>query len=355
VSDQPADRPPRIAAWVSVPRAQLLRRAVGAAGGRLAAVGTEERGRAPSLADELGCAALVDIRAALASVEADLFVFDSPGEFGAACDSGDARAVGDARARRLLMACVEPTPASAQDLLSAGWSRRSHGTAPIDGVRAAGLITRSDAFLEASTVLDAFGPVSGMAATALSTTDGDHPERSLGALLFDAVEAVIRLLGEPEQVTAAVRTAQRRRHQMPSLRIAGGEASALLRTPDGRTAQITASDRAGVTDTRLTLMGPAGSIELSQDTFTWHAPDGREIDRHRLSPQSAGESAKLGPWQRRIAGSIGRLLTDPAEGQLDWPAVLCTCDAILLAARTGATESPSTLRRAFGAGNFLFD
>src|SRR5690606_33710015 len=211
--------------------------------------------RASSAAAELGTRPLDDLRHALASEEADLFWIPAPGGFGTGEGaSEDAAALLAARGRGVQVVSLEPIPASATDL-AAGWLDPSGAVRPADCCALAPRMRLGRPFREAQEVLESFGAVR----SAMVESWRRPSQGSLGAQVYDAMDLLCALLGEPQTVDAAHvapgAPGRSRGRGGDSLRGWRGDLTASLRFDDGRTASLVASDHAGRWNRTVTLLG----------------------------------------------------------------------------------------------------
>jgi hypothetical protein len=195
-------------------------------------------------------------------------------------------------------------------------------------------------------------------------------EGSLGARVFDAADACVWLLGQPDKVDASYAPplpassgsglAPPPPHPAAAITrpatLAGlmGDMTINLRYADGRSAAIVASSRAGRWQRSITLIGEGGRLKIFDDGLVWFAPDGRLVDSSRSSDRIRGVAGTDAPHRAcaaAIADQLARLLDPhiPAPAPIDQVALLATTGAALLSARTGEGESPATVRRMAGA------
>jgi hypothetical protein len=337
--------------WLSLDQLPLARQVAEQAGLRIVGVGSPDR--ASSAAAELGTRPLDDLRHALVTEEADLFWIASPGGFGVGEQAAeDAAALVAARARGTCVVGLEPIPASATDLAS-GWLDQSGALRPADCCAFLPRLRLGRPFREAQEVLESFGAVR----SAMVESWRRPSQGSLGAQVYDAMDLLCALLGEPQTVDAA--------HVAPGGRSAGGtrggrggdslrgwrgDLTASLRFDDGRTASLVASDHAGRWNRTVTLLGDAGRLRLFDDGFEWIDPAGEKVDSSRASTRE--QPAGWGAHEiAAIADDLMRRLDPaiPAPGPVDHASVLALCHATLLSARTGQCESPASIHRMTGA------
>ncbi len=347
----PAGR--RAILWLSPAQVGLAREAARGAELDIIGAGSPERGQSGRVASELGSgsgapASLGDLRAALAGADADLFWIASPGAFGATGSDEDAAAILAAHSRGARIATLEPIPAAATDLASRAWSE---GVPRVIDIPA--FVPLWPASLPPREAIASIGPVRTLALEWWGTSE----QGSLASRLFAAMELVLRLLGEPESIDAAYIGPDDARgvHAVPgeSLRGLTGDLTANLRLAGGRGAAIALSDRAARWGRSLSLIGPGGRIRVHDEALEWIGSDGRPVDepaarprRRRAAPAEGGPS----PAAAALAEGLTRLLASgvPDDPRPDARAVLATCHAAMLSARTGQCESPATIKRIAG-------
>lgn len=363
----------KAAVWLDLDQASLVRAVCERAGLSIVAAGSPQVGRSAEVAGLLGrggsgvgsggVAPIDDLRAALASVESGVVLIASPGEFAGASGNGGGEAddrgvLADCRARGVRIVTMEPMPASLLQIdppALGGGSGGGGGMAqdgdPMGGAEWAmfcPLLRLSRAVREAADVIAQLGPLRTVAVAAWSGVG----EGSLGARLYDAVDTVSWLLGEPESVASAFAVHARGAsvHALPgqTLRALNGDLTASLRFSDGRVAGILASTRAGRWGRTLTLIGEGGRLRINDEGFEWIGPDGTTIDAARVP--GVGLDDPAGHAAIAIADQLVRALDPrvPVPAPTDAVRVLATAGAALLSARTGEAESPATMLRMAG-------
>lgn len=335
----PAAPASRALVWCRPDQTGLVARVGALAGLEIEQAGSPESARAGQVAAELGAERADDLRACLASTDADLVLIADPGSFGAGASPEDLGAIVGARARGVAIASLEPVPPTALDMTGAGWTDPQTGGRAIDAIRLAGAPRRTPAMRALADARESFGPVRSLAVEVA----GPAPAGSLGAVLIGAIDLVLWLLGEPESVDAAyvgpgVGSAL---HALPGQSLQGlhGDLSALLRLPGGRAASVLASDRAGAWSCGATLMGESGVVRVTPAGFSWTGPGGEPVDEHACD--APADAAAM------IADQLARQLDadTPADTPIDLPGALAVAQAALLSARTGQPESPGTIQR----------
>jgi hypothetical protein len=306
--DAPA-APRRLIVWAEPGDEALVRDVVACGHFELVAVGCPERGRAAALASALGAAHEDDARRLIATHAADLAWF--------ACSAGiDAERVAQAQEAGLRPFASEPVPAAIQD------------ARPDDpGVEFLPCLRRSPVMLAARDVLESFGTIRGVA---IANRCAAGQGRLLGRL-YDSVDLVTSLCGQPESVDAALAAPGDGAEAAPdSLRVMRGHLTANLRFADNRCAGLSLSDDAGAWFRGCTLLGDGGCLRIGDDGFEWIGREGRVLDRHRVDPVPSLASV--------IAG---QMLEPPGPAPApDRRLLLGVCEAARLSCRTGSAELP---------------
>lgn len=339
----------RVAVWLAPEQAPLVQEVARVAELSLVAAGSPARGQSTAVAASLGAAPADDLRAMLATVQADLIWIASPDTFGAGASLDDAANIQAAHTRGVKLATLEPIPAAALDLVSGGWT--GDNARPVDALRLCPLTRLSAPFREAADVIESFGHIRTLAVEAW----GNPAEGSLGARLYGALELILTLMGEPETIDAAFVSPGHGRgvHALPgeSLRGLHGDLTANLRFADGRAASLVASDQGGRWNRTATLVGPRGRFRVFDDGFEWIGPDGAKLDESRPPSRSRGRDPLPSHAVSALADSLARLLDPsiPDPGPTDHASILAMSQATLLSARTGQPESPATIRHMVGA------
>lgn len=334
--------------WVESARAPMVARALAHAGISPLLAGSPERGQSPAVAKLLSCDPVDDLRQMLIDTRAEAVVIASPADFGRDRTGADARALMAARARGVRAVCLEPIPASALDLAACGWVvPDGAGPAPIDAVRLAPLLRLSRVVREAH---EAFGGVGRLRAAIIQSLCGPS-EATLGARLFDAVEAATHWMGEPEIVHAVYVPASGLSPAAPeSLALLRGELLVHARCAGGAAVSVVASDQASRWHRGVTMLGEGGRLTIEDSWFAWESPGGEVLDSWK--PRRARDAEALGPAAVATGDALAQLLDPrtPDSGPAGVVGTLAVCQAALLSARTGQPESPATIRRMLAAG-----
>lgn len=384
----------------------------GAKGLRIVAAGCPptQPGRSREVAEALSGGAsesgsispMDDLRTALTTSDADLFLLAAPGDFGSDRTGGGGGGGGGAgraatgganpasggggaddwavldqrRAAGGAVLTLEPMPASVLQLhtptlgsgpeppvvvLGPGESVGGFTGTPGMGERGGGgaggewavfapSFRRGPAMRAAADVLDQVGPIHTVNVEFLA----GRGEGSLGARLFDAAETVCGLLGEAESADAAYVWPGRGKVVHPtvgeSLRGLSGMMSVNLRFSDGRAASILAGDASvgcGRWSRRACIVGEKGRLVVHDDGFELFGADGRSFDRSApVLPASPGAEGQ-GLAGVLLADQLRRMIemAPPAAPPTDYARVLSVTGAALLSARTGEVESPETILR----------
>jgi hypothetical protein len=158
---------------------------------------------------------------------------------------------------------------------------------------------------------------------------------TLYARLFDAMEVLHSLCGQPETINAA---ASGPLPDVPdSLAAMQGHMTINMRFKPNRCACIALSDSAGSWFRGVTVLGEGGCLRISDDGFEWIGQDGRLIDQHREEdPLSPGEL--IGMQIARLREDLDQ--SDPPINALT---LVSLCEAARLSCLTGQDEAPGKL------------
>lgn len=314
--------PPAIA-WLNPDDADSIVAVLNAAGLDLCAVGTPERGQSTRLAERLGTEPIPDLRAAVASTSAKLALL-------AAVPEGlDARTVLAADARGLRFVATGPAARSLADLAETGLLKEHAGKRASDLIRLAPRPRYHPVFRAAAEVIEAFGRFGHVSIEC----NAPGSAGGLRAAVFAAIDSSLALIGTPELADA---TASRPLYQATE----SDHVAALLRFPDGRSGQLTAT-AAGLWSWRATLLGPEGRLTIRPSGFDWLGPDGARRDEHRAGRKQTEFGVVLSQALVDVLDPNSRRGPGP-----DWISLHAVADAAELSARTGQPESPSTIVRA---------
>lgn len=376
--------------WLEPDQLNLLQRIVADAGLRVVGVGSPVLGRAAELAAAFDAHALPldDLRQALTSVEGDLFLLASIGDFGrtrhAASASGttahtgidDCLVLDQRRNRGTLIVSFEPLPASILDLAmpapsggvglpvgssdaeQAGVVLGQQSSSPVLPVTSAvahwaafiPLFRLGPSMRAAADVIAHLGPLHTVAAEFVSGA-GEGP---VGSRVFDAVEAITSLLGEPDSVDASYVWPGRGKvvHPVPddSLRGLQGAIAASMRYADGRAATLLAADShvgSGRWSRTLTMIGDGGRLRVHDRGFEFVSADGKIVDRSAelLQAHTNDESAAASLFAHQLNALLDPHTAGRQDQPIDYARVLSVAGAALLSARTAEPESPGTILR----------
>ncbi len=264
--------------------------------------------------------------------------------YGAALPQAVSRAASEGHA----IASLTPLPMPPTD--AAGpWHAPLRGRVPIDAVRFGPLLRRGSAAEDAEETLLAFGEIrSAMFAGFRDPTLAG--EGATGALLVDALDLLVGVLGEAERVEAALAgpTGSGKPPADMNLGALTGDLTAHARFEGGASAVIMLSDRAGGWGRLATLLGEAGRLELGDDGHRWIDPSGKTVDsteRRARSRRGDNESDQAPPAAiDALVAFLAPLLDGRATPPLDTRHLGPMASAVMLSARTGQAESPTTLR-----------
>lgn len=375
----------RTIVWANPEQVGFVRAIGEVAGLKFVGAGTAVRGRSAEVALALAAAPIDDLRASMATAVfegeggVDLILIAAPHDFAADLSSAaeaDREAVRTCRERGVLVVGLEAMPASvlAYARPTAGTPEIADDEGGVQDPHLAAFVPRlraSRRFRELADLLEGFGPARAVQIEAMCRRE----EGTLGAKLYDAIDAVRWLLGDPETVHAVysappgVERVAARDLSTDTLRGVEGTMSVNLQFGDGRMAHIMASDCAARWSRSATLLGDgstpeAGVLRVGDEVFQWIGADGGMLDAGRTPRKRGGRKATptgtassggatAAPVQAEVIGSqIKELLSGLAapEPPIESARVLATAGAILLSARTGQSESVATVLRMMGMG-----
>lgn len=357
----------RALVWMLPEQAGLVRGICESVGVTISHVGdaSGSRGRGADLAAEFAAEKIDDLRRALATEDVELVLLAAGTRF------EDAGAIRECAARGTRVVTLEPLPAGVLEVLeptgdgptNAGDEGMglSLGPEPMDEPGIDGSSAREWAsFVPLARhapvmrgALDVIQQLGGLRMVSVQAWSGPG-QGSLGARLYDAIECVTWLLGQPETIDAALVSASI--GQMPgataspSLRELEGDISATLRYSGGTAAAIAASSQAGRWSRTITLVGERGRVRIFDDGLEWIDADGKIVEASRDSTRIRGAAQSepmLAQAVRVVAEQVSRLLdpSRPVEPPSNVLSVLATAGAALLSARTGQGESPDVMLR----------
>ncbi len=283
------------------------------------------------LAEQTGHRPFDDLRAACASAGDACVLIAAP---------ADAAPIPDPRR----VVSLFPIPSRVADLGAGSSAARED---PGSDARLAPCLRCSYAMRAGTEIIEAFGPVRSMAMRSLGSPDAG----SLGARLLDAMDMLRFLCGEPELIDGAYSPGERSRlvHGAAPERLdrLSGDMTINARFADGRGACLALSDRAprGL-ETHLVALGSSGRLDVTPFALCWTAPDGSVTDRIE-APSDLEVSDPMGVLVACIVEQLSRatMHADGLDALRGYGAALAMSEAALLSARTGESESPSTILR----------
>lgn len=330
---------PKLAAWLRPEQASLVAQIAKHAKMTLSGAGWAELGAAKRAGETMGCDAFDDLRLTLTTSDADALLIAGASQRDDAL--ADPELLRQARDRGLRVISMEPIPASAGE--HAAFERVREAGAAL--VRFAPSTRALPSYTAAKECLEQVGRPRTLS---ISMRSG-AAHATLAAKLYDSMEVVLDLLGEPDTIDASVAgpASASGLHLAPgaSMRELTGDLTANLRYDTNRSACLALSDGAGRWFRGLTLVGAEGCIRLDDGAFELIDARGKTADSS-TTERKANADACAEETARAI-----RLALDPHEAAappFDRARVLAMCEAALLSARTGQPESPATLLRMAG-------
>lgn len=327
---------PTLAIWATPEQAPLLSALATELGASIAAAASPVRAHGTTLADDLDATFAGDLLDLLNTDAKAVLLATACEGYGEALPQAVARAAAEGRH----IATLAPLPMPPSDAAEP-WRAPLQGRVPNEAVRFGPLLRRSPAVQEAEETLVAFGEVRSalFAGFRDSTMAG---QGATGALMVDALDLLVGMLGEAERVEASLNGPTKSSANL-SLGSLTGDLTAHARFDNGSSAAIMLSDRTGGWQRRATLLGEAGRLELGDDGHRWIDPGGKIIDsteRRARSKTTDHDRAAIDA----LVGFMSPLLDGRATPPLDSQHLGPMAAAVLLSARTGQAESPSTLR-----------
>lgn len=157
----------------------------------------------------------------------------------------------------------------------------------------------------------------------------------LFARLFDAVDVIDSLCGEPEVIDAAlVSPFSGSAPFAEDLAGLHGHMTINMRFSENRCACVAISDRAGTWFRGVSVLGDNGCLRISDDGFEWISLEGKVVESHE-----AEEAATPGSLiAQHMLRTLERL--DTIDAPPDASRLLATCEAARLSCRTAQGESP---------------
>jgi predicted dehydrogenase len=302
-----------IIVWADPQQEGLIREAIDIGKLCVIGVGSDSTTTAAALADAFDCERVADLRQAVHRDEATLLWI-------AASISLDQTTLKLIHEAQRLVAVNQPQPGAIGRLATVSDALRTVHPIP--------LMRKSPGYRLAREFLDDFGTVR---CVNVSFRSGPG-EPALYSRLFDAMDVIASLCGQPEIVDAGL--AVPREEKPESLAGLSGHMTVNLRFADDRCACVAISDRAGGWFRGVTVLGDGGCLRISDDGFEWRSAGGDLLDAHEEEePFSAG--ALCGMHLLRMIEQ-----RDVGEAPPDIVSLLALCEAARLSSRTGEGEDP---------------
>lgn len=312
----PMALPRRIVAWADADQELLLRDFAERDSLQLLAVGCNSSDGAARLSTALEVQRVDDVRRAALLDGSDALWLAGAAEL-------DAATLRMIRERGHTVFTSQPYPASLGDLPA----QAEEATC----VRFTAPMRRSEGYRFASEVIGEFGPARCVNVTMRSGIG----QGGLFARLFDAVDVIESLCGEPEVIDAAlVSPMPGGSNIVEDLAGLHGHMTINMRFSENRCACVAASDLAGTWFRGVTVLGDDGCLRISDDGFEWIAQDGQVLESHDAA-QPSSPGSLIAEYMLR---ALDRL--DVTDAPPDAARLLAICEAARLSCRTGEGESP---------------
>ncbi|MCH2149410.1 MAG: hypothetical protein MK095_08255 [Phycisphaerales bacterium] len=302
---------PKVIAWADSNQLQVLKDASACGAIELVGIGAPDGNEAIELSDALGIPRLDDLRAALISPDHDIAWI-------AAQDALDADARSAIRTASRPVATSTMPSDSILDVLE-------EGDLP---AHMAPTMREVDGYLAANGALEQLGQVECVHVSMICRTG----QSSLLARLYDAMDMVHHLLGNPDEVFAV--HAGPHPLQTDTVASTSGHFSVAMRYSNRASATIMVSDHGGDWDRQVLVLGEHGKLMIDDRDSEWIHSDGTWAPRGTLSAD-----APLG-----VGGLIAEQLARIVEGipEPDPPGtgnhVLRLCETARLSCLTGEAE-----------------
>jgi predicted dehydrogenase len=306
----------RAMVWCEPTFRSSIAEVIEAAGLEVKAVGGPDSIFAGELATLLESERADDLRLAAQREDLDL-------AFIAATLAGESDAVSQLESSGLRVVSLEPLPGSLTELTSARDLAEEAVFAP--------LMRRCAGFRSATDVLAHFGEPR---CVNIFFRSGKG-QGSLYGRLFDAMDIIHTLCGEPEQLDAAFASPVPGLPGVPeALRGMRGSITINMRFSDNRCACVAASDQAGAWFRGVTVLGEEGCLRIHDDGFEWINAEGEKVDSTPPGEQPG--------YAALVADQINRLIErkDQSDLPLDVGRLLALCESARLSCRTGQSETP---------------
>lgn len=365
---------PPLAVWCRPSQADLVAEIAKLAGLRIMLAGSPDLGRSAAVADLLALAhphasPIDDVRTLISRAEpGGLVLLASLDRFGTDGDRADLRLLSSAAERGVRVLTFEPIPSSVAHLPSTDITRRGSASRSRTDQP-----TSADVFPARRTpdwwsavghdTLDLVSHVGSPCALAVQAiASQDHG--SLSARLLDVCSLIVGLLGQPEQVDAALAPATAGASLHLAADTLGPELSGTItlnaRYADGRAAAAIASNTADTWRRHATLLTSAGTILIDDHNATAASeqpaqPTSLTISDPAQTTQTQTTHAVL--FASLVASQIGQIITRNEVASREHAdqhaphdrAALALAEAALLSTRTSEPESPATIERLAGA------
>jgi hypothetical protein len=316
-SDTLGDMPEqaRLLVWIDQPHRDLAIEVVRRSGMKALVVGSADPVASGELAATLASEREDDLRVAVQRPDLDAVLLATTDD-----------SIADLRILRqsgLRILSIEPRPGSMAELMD------DHEDA--DAASFAPLLRRSVGFRAATDVLPNFGEPRCVSIFFRCGKD----QGSLFARLFDAMDIVQAICGQPEQIDAALASPVPGLPGVPEIvRGLRGSLTMNMRFPQNRCACVAASDQAGSWFRGVTVLGEGGCLRIHDDGFEWVDADGSKVDSF-LGRQPM-DYADL------VADQLVRLVErrDLSDPPIDSGRLLALCESARVSCLTGQSETP---------------
>jgi len=308
--------PLKIIAWADANQFPVLERAMMSGLIDVIGIGSPDPDEGISLSKAMKIEQLKDLRSALHGTDHDIAWI-------AARDALDAAARSAIRTSTRPVATSTLPPDPVLELLAE----------PDDGLPAhlVPMMRQSPGFIAATGALDVFGRIE---CVHISMTSGQE-QSSPWARLYDAMDIILHMLGEPDEVFAA--HAGPRPLKADGLAGLAGHFSVAARFPNQATATIVVSDGGGSWDRRMLVLGDEGRLIVNDHAAEWTHVEGNKDESGSAGEEPAGAGDLVAQQLKRIVEDVMEPEPPGTRGR-----VLKLCESARISCLTGQAEGVIT-------------
>ena len=304
--------PVKIIAWADANQLEVLQRALASGLIDVIGIGSPDPDDGIALSKALKVEQVKDLRSALHGTDHDIAWI-------AARDALDTAARSAIRTSERPVASSTLPPDPVLELLAE----------PDDGLPAhlVPMMRQAPGYIAAAGALEGFGRIE---CVHISMTSGQE-QSSPWARLYDAMDLVVHMLGEPDEVFAA--HAGPRPLQADGLAGIAGHFSVAARFPNQSTATMVVSDGGGSWDRRMLILGDEGRLIVNDHGAEWTHVDGARDESGASSDEPVGAGVLVAQQLQRIVEDVMEPEPPGTRGR-----VLKLCESARISCLTGQAE-----------------